>query len=694
MAPTRFKKGFARKFKIKQKQARLASILAIYSQSSGSILTTQSNRNILPSMQSSGEKIEVSENEGNCSFSDIDEGLPKSLPSVSQDVPETSFRTNLASWAVNENISHKALRSLLNILKGNVRDIQELQTLPSDPRTLLRTPSKTENCIDMGPGCYYYFGIEANIINLCDKFDVNLDESSKFFISVNIDGVPLFKSSGESFWPILCVIKSIDSLSKEVFCIALYLGSSKPNINEYLKDFVKEVSDQCYIQKLQNSCLRYAYNIDHRDHGLLGYQWIPTNNMVWYVVKFTKENSFEVVPKAWFVELSLECFWPPLTYKTEKILKLIENCEGPGTEWKVHPAKLLGAYTDLNKAKRKAKKALATSDISSSNEEAINTRRKKRKNPKYSSSGADSDESDNNSYPILKKGFSSRSFSQDLAPRKSQPKNALKRYRSRSYSPSGPHDFTAVNLLTEKSLNETGRGEMSSQMASTSFCQTPPTNLEYEHSEPSLNMANVSIPTTSRQQKTITSRQQIESDNVAGDNDFKKMVLSELSHLHLKINAIGENVSSIVAFHKSNAGSLLPTSSLDAITSLNKRLPIKSVEELNEFETWLGEENNYKLMVTEFKRIGGQSMPQTVRRILYKAFTNSVANKYSWDGAKKKDPLKHFLLARGILDAVKFQYSQSTEAEIVDVLRVWMVKAKERLKHDKSHDENQEIVTD
>lgn len=42
-------------------------------------------------------------------------------------------------------------------------------------------------------------------------------------------------------------------------------------------------------------------------------------------------------------------------------------------------------------------------------------------------------------------------------------------------------------------------------------------------------------------------------------------------------------------------------------------------------------------------------MPQTVRRILYRALTNSVANKYSWDGAKKKDPLKHFLLARGIL---------------------------------------------
>lgn len=66
--------------------------------------------------------------------------------------------------------------------------------------------------------------------------------------------------------------------------------------------------------------------------------------MVWYVVKFTKENSFEVVPKSWYIESSSECFWPPPTYKTEKILKLIENCEIPETDWKVYSSKKLGHY--------------------------------------------------------------------------------------------------------------------------------------------------------------------------------------------------------------------------------------------------------------------------------------------------------------------------------------------------------------
>lgn len=52
------------------------------------------------------------------------------------------------------------------------------------------------------------------------------------------------------------------------------------------------------------------------------------------------------------------------------------------------------------------------------------------------------------------------------------------------------------------------------------FCVLKNFRLAYAFTflESSLNIANVSIPTTSRQQKTITSRQQIESDNVAEDN--------------------------------------------------------------------------------------------------------------------------------------------------------------------------------
>jgi hypothetical protein len=65
------------------------------------------------------------------------------------------------------------------------------------------------------------------------------NEDSVLYFNVNIDGIPLVKSSGEQFWPILCSIEGFYP-----FLVALYYGSSKPNcINEYLSDFLKELQE-------------------------------------------------------------------------------------------------------------------------------------------------------------------------------------------------------------------------------------------------------------------------------------------------------------------------------------------------------------------------------------------------------------------------------------------------------------------
>ena len=53
-----------------------------------------------------------------------------------------------------------------------------------------------------------------------------------------MDGVPLFKSSQQEFWPILVSVENL----VDVFIVAIFYGNSKPNpLNDFLADFINEV---------------------------------------------------------------------------------------------------------------------------------------------------------------------------------------------------------------------------------------------------------------------------------------------------------------------------------------------------------------------------------------------------------------------------------------------------------------------
>lgn len=60
-------------------------------------------------------------------------------------------------------------------------------------------------------------------------------------ININIDGLPLSKSSGSQFWPILASI-DINDLYTEPFAVGVFHGMSKPNnVNDFLRPFVNKV---------------------------------------------------------------------------------------------------------------------------------------------------------------------------------------------------------------------------------------------------------------------------------------------------------------------------------------------------------------------------------------------------------------------------------------------------------------------
>ena len=177
----------------------------------------------------------------NSSFSDSDTGSE----TVEDDVQllptsEMTLRQELNSWATKNACQHGALNELLDILRQQGHD------LPKDARTLLETPRNVPVLSKCG-GQYLYFGIEAGVIRNMSKYSNITDQTASINLLINIDGLPLFKSSNQQFWPILGQFNNLD-----VFVIALFYGPSKPrSVDEYLQDFLDE------LEKLQSDGIFY-----------------------------------------------------------------------------------------------------------------------------------------------------------------------------------------------------------------------------------------------------------------------------------------------------------------------------------------------------------------------------------------------------------------------------------------------------
>lgn len=145
---------------------------------------------------------------------------------------EEYFQNVLSAWAIQFNIAHNALSGLLEILRKHI----PLSILPKDPRTLLKTPRNT-NIVQMGSGEYFHYGL----LNVCklivDSFVLSNINLSKIDLQINIDGLPISRSSNASLWPILCS----DIVTDKVYLVGAYFGSSKPkDSNEFLQKFVDD----------------------------------------------------------------------------------------------------------------------------------------------------------------------------------------------------------------------------------------------------------------------------------------------------------------------------------------------------------------------------------------------------------------------------------------------------------------------
>lgn len=113
---------------------------------------------------------------------------------------ESNVKQSLIQWVVDCNIPRCHVS---NLLKRLHRDAN-LKFLPLDSRTLLSSKREKLQLTDMPPGKYQHFDVAAALFNVLETMAAAGKEiPNVLYILVNIDGIPLSKSSSSDFWPIL-----------------------------------------------------------------------------------------------------------------------------------------------------------------------------------------------------------------------------------------------------------------------------------------------------------------------------------------------------------------------------------------------------------------------------------------------------------------------------------------------------------
>jgi hypothetical protein len=136
----------------------------------------------------------------------------------------------LADWARTCGIHLNAVSALLAILHD------DHPCLPKDARTLLGTLT-VHDIKSVAGGEYYHFGLKSALVRQLSSISVPAE--SCISVQLNIDGLPIFKSSGVQFWPILGMICCQYKLSP--FAIGVFCGNTKPaSLSDYLREFVEE----------------------------------------------------------------------------------------------------------------------------------------------------------------------------------------------------------------------------------------------------------------------------------------------------------------------------------------------------------------------------------------------------------------------------------------------------------------------
>ncbi|CAG9823908.1 unnamed protein product [Phaedon cochleariae] len=169
--------------------------------------------------------------------------------------------------------------------------------------------------------------------------------------------------------------------------------------------------------------------------------------------------------------------------------------------------------------------------------------------------------------------------------------------------------------------------------------------------------------------------------NSVDDKEFKRQVLTKLNIIMAKLNGHDEQLEAMNNLLENckpkNGEDETPATGLEL-------LPVNNDDSLAVCEQFLSDEMNLRKLARELSRMGGTTVPEITRKLLYKIITNEFAELYSWEGGKGKRKFINVTLSRLVIDAVQCnkRTQNACEDEIIQEVKRWLAKAKERVKNE------------
>jgi hypothetical protein len=147
---------------------------------------------------------------------------------------EVGFRQRIADFVQNHYLSVVATAELLQLFRR-----AGVHGLPKDRRALLKTPRTISGVQEKCGGSFKYFGLKTGLATFLQSHPTFVARNNTLTFTVNMDGVPLYKSTSDQFWPLLCQVGRDDP-----FLVALYYGMKKPDcISDFLQEFLEEYNE-------------------------------------------------------------------------------------------------------------------------------------------------------------------------------------------------------------------------------------------------------------------------------------------------------------------------------------------------------------------------------------------------------------------------------------------------------------------